>query len=95
MAVSTNLPLVQSTLQNGAPSLVTGFAMIIAQMQTQAIHPDVVLTITISIGSLERSASFRDGTWHGYDLTHGLIDPRSHQSFGKPTRPPMDQERFL
>ena len=90
------LALEQSTLQNGAtPTMVTGFAMIIAQMQTQTAHPDVVLTISSSIGSLERSASFRDGTWYGYDLTSGLIDSRTHQSFGEPTRPPMDQESSL
>ena len=90
------LALVQSSLQNGAtPTLDTGFAKIIAQMQTQAIHPHVVLAITSSIGSLERSVSFRDGTWHGYDPTHVLIDPRSHQSFGEPTRPPMDPECSL
>ena len=41
--------------------------------------------------SLERSASFRDGTWHGYDLTHDLIDPWFHVVFGEPTRPPMDK----
>ena len=90
------LALVQQTLQNGAtPTMIAGFAMIIAQMQSQAAHPDVLLTITSSIGSLERPASFRDGTWHGYDLTHDLIDPRSHIVFGEPTRPPMDQERSL
>ena len=45
------LALVQSTLQNGAsPTLVTGFAMINAQRQTQATHPDMILTITSSIG---------------------------------------------
>ena len=58
--------------------MVTGFVMILAQMQTQATNLDVVLTITSNIGSLERSASFRDGTWHGNELTHGLIDSRAH-----------------
>ena len=67
--------------------------MIIAQMQAQAAHPEVLLTITSSIGLLERSATFRDGAWHDYDLTHNLIDPRSHTIYGEPTRPPMDQER--
>ena len=90
------LALVQQTILNGAtPTMIAGFAMIIAQIQSQAAHPDVLLTITSSIGSLERSASFRDSTWHGYDLTHDLIDPRPHMVYGKPTRPPMDQERSL
>ena len=75
--------------------MIAGFAMIIAQMQAQAANPDVRLTITSSIGPLERSDSFRGGGWHGYDLTHDLIDPRSHLVYAEPTRPPMDQERSL
>ena len=90
------LALVQRTLPNGAtPTMIAGFAMIIALMQSQAAHPDVLFTITSSIGSLERSASFRDGTWQGYYLTHDLVDRRSHMVYGEPTRPPMDQERSL
>ena len=81
----------QQALQKGAtPAMIAGFAMVIAQMQAQAAYPDVLLTITSSIGPLERSATFRDGAWHGYDLTHDLIDPRCHMITGEPTRPPMD-----
>ena len=88
------LALVQQALQDGAaPTMITGFAMIVAHMQAQATHPEVLLTITSSIGPLERSATFRDGVWHGYDLTHNLIDHRSHMLYGEPDRPPMDQER--
>ena len=88
------LALVQQALQDGAtPTMITGIAMIVAQMQAQATHPEVLLTITSSIGPLERSATFRDGVWHGYDLTHNLIDHRSHMFYGEPDRPPMDQER--
>ena len=88
------LSLVQLAQQSGAtPTMIAGFAMVIAQMQAQAAYPDVLLTITSSIGPLERSATFRDGAWHGYDLTHDLIDPRSHVIYGESTRPPMDQER--
>ena len=90
------LALVQDTLLNGAtPTPIAGFAMIIAQIQAQATYSDVSLTITSRVGPIERSATFRDGAWHGYDLTHSLIDPRSHLVFGEPTRPPMDQERSL
>ena len=88
------LASVQQALQDWAtPTMIAGFAMILAQMQAQAAHPEVLLTITSSIGPLERSATFRDGAWHGYDLTHNLIDPRSHMIYGEPTMPPMDQER--
>ena len=88
------LALVQQALQEGAtPTMIAGFAMITPQMQAQAAHPEILLTITSSIGPLERSATFRDGAWHGYHLTHNLIDPRSHLIYGDPTRPPMDQER--
>ena len=88
------LALVQQALQDGAnPTMIAGFAKIVAQMQAQAAHPEVLLTITSSIGPLERSATFRDGIWHGYDLTHNLIDPRSHMLYGEPERPSMDQER--
>ena len=90
------LALVQQALQNGStPTMIAGFAMVIAQMQAQAAYPDVLLTITSSIVPLERSATFRDGAWHGYDLTHNLNDPRSHVLYGEPSRPPMDQERSL
>ena len=90
------LALVQDTILNGAtPTMITGFAMIIAQIQAQAEYSDVSLTITSRVGPIERSATFRDGTWHGYDLSHSLIDPRSHLVYGEPTRPPMDQERSL
>ena len=88
------LALVQQALQDGAtPTIIAGFAMILAQMQGQAAHPEVLLTITGSIGPLERSATFRDAAWHSYDLTHNLIDLRSHMIYGEPNRPPMDQER--
>ena len=88
------LALVQQALQDGAtPTMITGFAMIVAQMQAQATHPEVLLTITSRIGPLECSATFRDGVWHGYNLTHNLIDHRSHMLYGEPDRPPMDQER--
>ena len=81
------LTLVQSTLQNGAtPTLVAGIAMIIEGMQTQAEHSEVVLTVWSRVGLLVRSASLQDSSWHGYDLTHGLVDPRSHQTYGEPTR---------
>ena len=90
------LALVQDTLLNGAtPTMIAGFAMIIAQIQAQAEYPDVSLTVTSRVGPIERSATFRDGTWQGYDLTHSLIDPRSHLVYGEPSRPPMDQERSL
>ena len=75
--------------------MIAGFAMIIAQMQAQADYPEVRLTITSSIGPLERSATFNDGASHGYDLTHNLIDRRSHVVFGEPTRSPMHHERSL
>ena len=45
--------------------MIAGLAMIIAQMQAQAAYPEVILTITSSIGPLERSATFRDGAWYG------------------------------
>ena len=90
------LALVQQTLHNGATlTMIAGFPMIMGQMESQAAQTDVLLTITSSIGSLERSASFRDGTWHGYNVTHDLIDPRSHMVHKEPNRPPMDQERSL
>ena len=83
------LALVQHALQNGAtPTMIAGLAIVIVQMQAQAAYPDVLLTITSRIGPLERSATFRDGTWHGYVLTHDLIDPRSHMIYGEHTRPP-------
>ena len=45
------LVLVQQTLQNGAtPTMITGFAMIIAQIQLQAAHPDVLLTSIVASG---------------------------------------------
>ena len=83
------LALVQQALLDGAtPTIIAGFAMILGQMQAQATHPEVLLTITSSIGPLERSATFRDGAWHGYDLTYNLIDPCSHMIYGEPNRPP-------
>ena len=75
------LALLQNTLLNGAtPTMIAGFAMIIAQMQAQADYPEARLTITSSIEPLELSATLNDGAWHGYDLTHKLIDSRSHVS---------------
>ena len=57
------LALVQDALQNGAtPTMIAGYAMIIAQMQAQAVYPEVLNTITSSIGPLERCATFRTST---------------------------------
>ena len=90
------LALVRSTLQNGAtPTLVAGIAMLMAQMQAQVDHPDLVFTVSSGIGSLVRSSQFQDGVWHRDDLNHSIGNPRSHSIDGDPTRPPMDQERFL
>ena len=66
--------------------MIAGFAMIIAQMQAHVAHPEVLLTITSSIGPLERSAP-------SAMVLDMVIDPRSHMIYGEPTRPPMDQER--
>ena len=45
--------LVQNTLQNGAiPTMIAGFAMIIAHTQVQADNPDVHLTITSSVAPI-------------------------------------------
>ena len=47
------LALVQQALQDGAtPTMIAGFAMIVTQMQAQAVHPEVLLIITSSIGRL-------------------------------------------
>ena len=51
--------LVERTLRNGAtPKLVAGMAMLMAQMQAQIDHLDLVLTITSGICSLIRTAQF-------------------------------------
>ena len=88
------LALVHNTLQNGAtPTLVAGIAMLIAQMQAQTDHPELVPTVSSGIGLLVRAASFQDGVWHGYNLTHSISDPRSHSNYGERTRPTIDPER--
>ena len=84
------LVLVQSTLQETpSPSLVTGMAILIAQMQSLEIHPDFTLSISIGIGSYRRTAEFHNGAWQGHDLTHHFEDHRSHLRYGEPNRPPM------
>ena len=90
------LGLVQSTLQEApSPSLVTGMAILIAQMQSLKIHPDFTLSISIGIGSYRRTAEFHNGAWQGHDLTHHFDDHRSHLRYGEPNRPPMEQQRRL
>ena len=88
--------LVEQSLRNSAtPTLVARMAMLIAQMQAQIDHPDVLSTITSGIGSPTLTARFQDRIWHDYDLTHSPGDSRSHAIFGESARPPMDQERSL
>ena len=90
------LGLVQSTLQEApSPSLVTGMAILIAQMQSLEIHPDFTLSISIGIGSYRRTAEFHNGAWQGHDLTHHFDDYRSHLRYGEPNRPPMEQQQRL
>ena len=90
------LALVQSTLQNRAtPTLVAGIAISIAQLQAQTDYQDLVLTVFSGIGSLVRAASFQDGVWHSYNLTHSIADPRSRSTYSEPTRPLMEQKRSL
>ena len=70
--------LVERTLRNGAiPTLVARMAILVAHMQTQIDHPDLVLTITSGIGSFTRTAPFQDGIWHGFDLIHDLDNQSS------------------
>ena len=76
-------------------TLVAGIAMLITQMQAQVDHSDLVLTTPSGIGPLTRRACFHEGLWQGFDVTHSRGDPRSRATFGKPARPPMDQERSL
>ena len=88
------LGLVQSTLQEApSPSLVTGIAILIAQMQSLEIHPDFTLSLSIGIGSYRRTAEFHNGAWQGHDLTHHFDDHRSHLGYGEPNRLPMEQQR--
>ena len=90
------LGLVQSTLQEApSPSLVTGMAILIAQMQSLEIHPDFTLSISIGIGSYRRTAEFDNGAFQGHDITHHFDDHRSHLRYGEPNRPPMEQQRRL
>ena len=90
------LGLVQSTLQEApSPSLVTGLAILIAQMQSLEIHPDFTLSISIGIGSYRRTAEFHNGASRGHDITHPFDDHRSHLRYGEPNRPPMEQQRRL
>ena len=83
------LGLVQSTLQEApSPSLVTGIAILIAQMQSLEIHPDFTLSISIGIGSYRRTAEFHNGAWRGHDLAHHFDDHRSHLRYGEPNTLP-------
>ena len=91
------LGLIQAALQSGAPpTLVTGMAMLIAQMQTLETHPDFTLSISVGIGSYRRTAELRNGTWQGHDLTHHFDDNRSNLPYSEPARPsPMVQQDSL
>ena len=90
------LALVQNMLRSGAtPTLVAGIAMLIAQMQAQKDHADLVLKVSSGIESLVRTVRFHDRVWHKYDITHSIGDIRSHMTYGEPTRPPVEQERPL
>ena len=82
------LGLIQARLHSDAPpTLVTGMAMLIAQMQTLETHPDFTLSISIGIGSYRRTAELRSGAWQGHDLTHHFDDNRSNLPYGEPARP--------
>ena len=90
------LGLVQSQLQSGAsPTLVTGMAMLITQMQSLETHPDFVLSFSVRIGSFRQTAELSNGAWHGHDLTHHFEDHRSHLTYGEPARPPMERQQPL
>ena len=85
------LELVRNTLQNGVtPTLVAGIAMVKDQKKGQGNHSDLDLTMSSGNGSLVRTARFKHGIWHEYDLTHSKHDPRSNMTYGDSTIPPMD-----
>ena len=88
--------LVHNQLQTWAsPTLVTGMAMLVAQMQSLTTRPDLVLSISVGIDSFRRTVELHKGGWRGNDLTHHFDDHRSHQTFGEPARPAMEQHRPL
>ena len=85
---SDQLGLIQVRLHSDAPpTLVTGMAMLITQMQTLETHPDFTLSISIGIGSYRRTAELRSGAWQGHDLTHHFDDNRSNLPCGEAARP--------
>ena len=91
------LGLIQASLQSGAPpTLVTGMAMSIAQMQTLEAHPDFTLSISVGIGSYRRTAELRNRTCQGHNLTHHFDDNRSNLPYSEPATPsPMVQQDSL
>ena len=70
--------------------------MLIAQIPAQVDHPDLVFTVSSGIGSLVRSSHVQQSLERGRpNPSYWRSQITIRGSYGKPTRPPINQERSL
>ena len=74
--------LVRNRLTDGiSPATVTGFAAMIAKMESQLQDPLLSITITSTFPGFQRFMTYQNGNWSGHDFTHHLHDDRASTSY--------------
>ena len=54
-----------------------------------------MLSTSVGICSFRRTAELHNGIWRGHDLTYHFEEYRSHQTFGEPASPAVEQHQPL
>ena len=75
-----------------SPTVVTGLAAILTEMESQEQAPLMTLTITSAFPGFSRYMMFRNGVWSGHDLAHHFTEDRSSISFS-PTNRGVEQDQ--
>ena len=53
------------------------------------------VSLVVEVAGFQRTMTYRNGTWDGYDLTHPFLDDRSTVIYGPSQNTVFEQEAFL
>ena len=87
---------IEERLRNcNSPVAVAVIAAMLAQLETQQVLPNMILSLVAEIADFQRTMTYQNGSWDGYDLTHPFLDDRSIVMYGPSQNTVFEQEASL